>query len=63
MRFNLRTWYKNQDEHGNTVSCLSLYMETANNDFRSRVQAAIERALAEPEEKLNKNVMGFNAEE
>lgn len=61
MKFNLRTWYKSQDQHGNSISCLSLYVETASNDFRSRIQAAIEKALADPEPKVEKqSAIGFS---
>lgn len=46
MKFKLDTRYKNQDQHGNSIACLTCVLETANVDLRNRVDSAIRAAVA-----------------
>lgn len=61
MKLTLNTFYKNQDQEGNSIACLECTLETANTDLRNKVLQAIKSALAGPapavEEK--QSAMGF----
>jgi hypothetical protein len=60
----LKTWYKNYSIHGSARACLNLRLETDNIDLRDRVYAAINKAMAGPEEEKKKlSTMGFQQEE
>ncbi len=64
MIFRLDTTYKNQDQHGNSVACLTCILETANVDLRNRVDNAIRAAMAGAEVREQPKVaMGLRAED
>lgn len=64
MIFKLKTWYKNYSIHGSARACLNLRLETDNIDLRDRVYAAVNKAMAGPEEeKAKTEVMGFCKED
>lgn len=64
MKFKLDTRYKNQDQHGNSVACLTCVLETANVDLRNRLDNAIRAAMAGAEQaEQPKAPMGFRAED
>lgn len=64
MKLTLNTFYKNQDQEGNSVACLECALETANTDLRNKVLQAIKSALAGPapavEEK--QSAIGFHSQ-
>ncbi len=61
MKFRLDTFYKNQDEHGNSIACLECVLETANIELRNRVDNAIRAAInsPEPEPESKMSAIGF----
>ncbi len=66
MKCSLNTFYKNQDEHGNSISCLEFSMETARVEFRDAVYDAIRLGLAEVKEadvEEKSSQLGFHMDE
>lgn len=63
MKFKLDTRYKNQDQHGNSIACLTCMLETANVDLRNRVDNAIRAAMSGVEPEQSKAPMGLRAED